>query len=478
MKFLRVLLSLLKSYLISIGLFVNLLVLGAILYYGVDTGAQRAGQVLGALAKHLSGGKAAAHLPGTRAGADLKRGLPADAFAYREHDVPLEAWVGSGRVLHVGPDAEYKLPSKAARAAKEGDTILIAPGRYATDTAVWTADHLYIKGDGGLVSVDARGAAVAEGKAIWVTKSNHVRIENVEFMNAAVPDQNGAGIRAEGDYLHVVGCYFHDNESGLMSRNNADAEIVVDYSEFARNGSPNGQAHQIYAGTIAKLTVRGSFLHHAQIGSDLKSRAVENRVLYNRIMDGSDGRDNYSIDLSEGGRAFIVGNVIQQGATGENYHLIAFAPERAFGATHELYVVNNTLVNDRDDGVFIWNNTDATAWVYDNVFAGPGEIVRGPAVIAGNVITPAKRSALPWKGSGFDEETESRNRLVDQAGFRSRAEFDYTLVPGAAAADAAVDLPALEGESLVPEFEPRPPLGLTQRATDAKRDAGAFELAR
>lgn len=475
MKVLRVLLALLKSYLISIGLFVHLLALGAIAYYGIDSGAARAGQLLGRVANHLSAHRLEV-LPAVGRGAgDGRRGVPPDAFAYRTHEVALENWIGAGRVLRVGPDAAYKQPSEAARAAHGGETILIAPGRYAADTAVWTADDLYIKGDGGLVQLDARGASLAEGKAIWVTRGDHIRIENVEFMNASVPDQNGAGIRAEGNHLHVVGCYFHDNESGLMSRNNPDAEIHIEYSEFARNGHPSGQAHQIYAGTIAQLIVEASYIHHGQYGSDVKSRAAESRILYSRILDGADGRGNYSIDLSEGGRAVILGNVIQQGPNGENYTIIAFAPEKAFGPTQALYVVHNTLVNDRDDGVFLWNHTDAAAWVYDNILAGRGQILRGPAILAGNVIAPGRRRPWPLGATGLTAAAEALNRFTDDVGFKDRAGFDYALRAGSAAIGAGVEVPPAAGESLLPRFQPERPLTIAPRRPEG-RDAGALEF--
>ena len=48
----------------------------------------------------------------------------------------------------------------------------------------------------------------AESKAIWVIKGNNCRVENIEFSNCRVPDNNGAGIRMEGTNLTVSHCYF------------------------------------------------------------------------------------------------------------------------------------------------------------------------------------------------------------------------------------------------------------------------------
>ena len=40
------------------------------------------------------------------------------------------------RTLQVGADKEYKEPSKAAAAARDGDTVVIDPGEYF-DCAAW-----------------------------------------------------------------------------------------------------------------------------------------------------------------------------------------------------------------------------------------------------------------------------------------------------------------------------------------------------
>src|SRR5207249_2554137 len=53
------------------------------------------------------------------------------------------------RVLRVGPGKPFALPSAAASAATEGAVIEIDAGLYEGDVAIWTADHLTIRGVGG-----------------------------------------------------------------------------------------------------------------------------------------------------------------------------------------------------------------------------------------------------------------------------------------------------------------------------------------
>src|SRR5262245_41034906 len=107
-----------------------------------------------------------------------------------------------GRILKVGPGKAYKVPSQAAAAAKDGDVVEIDAGIYNGDVAVWSANRLVLKGVGGRAHLKVAGQN-AQGKGIWVLAGNDTTVENIEFSGARVPDENGAGIRLEGDGLTI-----------------------------------------------------------------------------------------------------------------------------------------------------------------------------------------------------------------------------------------------------------------------------------
>ena len=258
----------------------------------------------------------------------------------------------SERVLQVGPTRKLKTPSQAAVAAKNGDTIEIDAGLYSGDVATWTRNNLTIRGVGGRAHLDAHGRN-AQGKGIWVIQGANTTVENIEFSGARVLDQNGAGIRQEGPGLTLRNCYFHDNENGILTGANLTSDIVIENSEFARNGFGDGQSHNIYIGTVRSFTLRYSYSHLAKIGHLVKSRAQTNYILYNRLTDET-GTASYEIDLPAGGRAYVIGNLIQQSPTTDNETIISFAEEGGRNAVQELYVVNNTIVNDyAEGGIFV-----------------------------------------------------------------------------------------------------------------------------
>ena len=363
----------------------------------------------------------------------------------------------SGKVLQVGLNKEFLLPSSAAQLAKDGDTIEIDAGLYEKDAAIWTQNNLTLRAINGRAHLQANGAH-AEGKGIWVIKGNHVVVENIEFSGAKVADGNGAGIRIEGTGLTLRNCYFHDNQNGVLSGANPNSDIVIEYSEFARNGAGTGQTHNIYIGAVRSFTLRYSYSHHAQVGHNVKSRAAQNHILYNRIMDEATGNSSYAIDLSNGGLSFLIGNEIQQGPRTENSTLVSFGAEGLQHSINALYVVNNTIVNDRPQGgrfLFAKPGTEAVR-ILNNLFIGQGTIEAQGAEQAGNIFGDTKD-------------------LI------SADTFDYRLRKGSKAIGAGID-PAIEPSraqdmALRPAEEYAHKTKRKPRHTQGNLDAGAHEFA-
>ncbi len=361
----------------------------------------------------------------------------------------LYSCMGNAAVLQVGPGRSLKTPSAAAVKARDGDVIEIDAGTYAGDVAIWRQHRLTIRGTGEYAHLKADGHA-AEDKAIWVIKGNGTVIEYVEFSGARVPDQNGAGIRQEGANLTVRHCYFHDNENGILG---GAGEVVIESSEFAHNGFGDGLSHNIYIDRrTRRFTLRASYSHHAHVGHAVKSRARENHILYNRLSDEKTGASSYLIDLPNGGLAYVIGNILQQGPQAENATLLSYGAEGALYGKTGLYVVNNTFVNDHETGVFVRNaSTTRPAKIINNIFTGPGKVVSGLAEVESN-----------WTGS--------------DPGFLARAEYDYRLKIGSAAIDQGVDPGGADGFSLIPRYHYIHPLAIEPRPEVGKIDFGAYEF--
>lgn len=364
-------------------------------------------------------------------------------------------------VIRVGPTREIKTIAEAARRAGNGDTVEVDAGEYRRDVAVWTQDDLKIRAVGGRARLVALGGS-AEAKAIWVVRGGRITVEGFDFEGTRVPSRNGAGIRFESGQLTVRDCRFIRNETGLLTGNDEAAELIVENSEFADNKRLDGHNHQLYAGTIARLTVRASYFHHGHLGHLLKSRAANSDIRYSRFSDETGGTASYELEFPNGGAVALVGNIVQQSSTSENGVMVSFGAEGYKGQRHAIVLAHNTLVDNRPtEGVFL------------RVVRGEGQFGAAVAIKAVNNLLVGSPVALDNAGAG-----EYRNNFnVDWDSFVRASREDYRLVPDSPAYGKAVDPGHFDGIALQPTHEYRHPRSVAP-LTVPVRHPGAVQAER
>jgi hypothetical protein len=248
--------------------------------------------------------------------------------------------------LRVGPAEKLTRIADAARLARDGDIVEILPGEYRGDVAVWPQKQLTIRGIGRRPVLIADGKS-AEGKAIWVIRAGDIRVENIEFRGARVPDRNGAGIRFEHGRLHVRDCDFIDNQTGILTGNDGKSELAIENSRFAQAPRQmESLPHLLYVGRIAEARISGSRFENGYRGHLIKSRARVNTIRDNHIVDGPDGEASYEIDLPNGGSAHLAGNTIGQSARTRNPVLISYGAEGEVWPENSLTLDDNRLINE------------------------------------------------------------------------------------------------------------------------------------
>jgi len=371
----------------------------------------------------------------------------------------------SAATLSVGSGKTYTTPCKAFAVAKAGDIVEIAGNAtYSGDVCAIKPANLIVRGVNGRPKINAAGKN-SMGKAIWVVQGNNITIENVEMYGAKVPDKNGAALRLEGTNFTLRSAFFHDNENGILSGANLNSKIVIENSEFGHNGGGTGQTHNVYIGNVASLTFRYNFSHDAVVGHNLKSRARINTITYNRFSSTrpgekgttAAGKPSYEIDLPNAGTSYIIGNVIEQPAAHSNPALVSFGVEGASNPGHDLYVVNNTFLNDdtsRGNFVFVGSGVTKKILLQNNIFAGTGTLTNQ----VGAVEKTNYRSVAP--------------------GFISRVAYNLiptvnALVIGAASTPGY----AASGFSLKPTAVYKHPAAGATRPVKGALDIGAYESA-
>lgn len=377
----------------------------------------------------------------------------------RNHKSPDQKATALPKMIYqVGPSFLYGKPSDIAKVARDGSIVEIEAAEYPDDVAVWKQSDIILRGIGGRAHLKSNGKTV-ERKAIWVIKGDNVVIENIEFSGAKVPNRNGAGIRMEGTNLTLRNCHFHDNEMGLLTGKNPSSEIIIENSEFNNNTVEYKRhkklGHNIYIGEVAKFTLKGSYIHDAETGHNVKSRARENYILYNRITDENLG-SSYLVDLPNGGNAFVIGNIFHQSSANDNYTLLSFAAERNQKKTSSsLYVINNTFVNSAKDSIFIRNHSAGLTLLVNNLFVGSGKIMQESGERPSNVQLLTADFVNAEK---FDYRLkQTMNEVINRG-----------IAPGEAS----------NGFSLTPQYQYVHPVATELRPGNGKIDIGAYEFVR
>jgi len=347
----------------------------------------------------------------------------------------------TGTVLRVGPGQSYATPCAAIQAASDGDTIQIdAAGSngYTGDVCAWSTSNLTVVGVNGRPHIDANGRST-NGKGTWVIDGNNTTVDNVELSGAAVPDLNGAGIRLDGIGLTVRNSYFHDNQDGILTNPQPSGDIVIDSSEFARNGGagdPNrglGAAHNMYIGLARSFTLRDSYSHDANQGHLVKSRALVNYILYNRLT-GQGGTSSRELDLPNGGLSYVIGNILEKEPTAQNPYLLSYGEEGASNSNSRLYVINNTFVDNKGGGtaIQIEPSVAAAALVQNNISAGTSTFVdTAGATLVTNCLASVVGDPLFANAATFDYHLRAGSPCIDTGSAPGTSADGYALQPAA-----------------------------------------------
>jgi hypothetical protein len=233
--------------------------------------------------------------------------------------------------------------------ARDGDVLELAEGLHRGQAASIAQRRLTLRGAGRGAVLQADGAH-AEGKALLVVRDGDIRIENIVFRGARVPDGNGAGIRFERGRLHAERCGFEDNQNGILTANFAEAELSLSDCRFDAAPAGTPLPHLLYVGRIAQLEIRRCRFGGGRGGHLLKSRAAVNEVSGCDFDDGPAGEAAYELDFPEGGAVRVLDCRIVQSPQTRNRTMLAFGAEaarlpRGLQRPHRLELRRNHFVN-------------------------------------------------------------------------------------------------------------------------------------
>lgn len=308
----------------------------------------------------------------------------------------IEADAGNA-TLTVGPGGQYPTISSAAAAANADAgasnyyIIDVMPGTYTNDFPIVTRP-MTIEADprhGGKQVLLNATIPLPSKKGIIVTTAS-LTVDGLTFQGASIANSdggNGAGIRDQNTgspaSLIVKNSVFVGNQEGILTGGNPAQNITISDSRFINNGNPDPQyfQHALYVNHAGSLTVRNSLFCGQLIGHDIKSRALMTTVQNNRIYDGAvadpadscrAGSTSFAIDLPNGGRATIAGNMIVQGTATQNNKMVAYGEEGLSFSDNQLLVSDNVFRNTvpNSTGVYVPPPCRVKAQLSQNTFTG------------------------------------------------------------------------------------------------------------
>lgn len=320
------------------------------------------------------------------------------------------AWIApaSAKTLTVGPGEAYKTIAAAVAASHDGDTIDVKAGLYENDYAEITK-KVTLNAVGGFAHLRSTGL-IPNRKAILITDTD-ITIKGFQFSGAQVSGGdggNGAGIRYQSGNLVLEGCYFNDNQDGILGVGDGTGTVTIDKSEFFQNGAATGSSagftHNLYLGGLATLTIENSYFHGARVGHEMKSRAKQTIIRNTRVVDGPTGTASYSIDLPNGGEATIVDSQIEQGPKSQNPNIIAFGEEGNLHPGSKLTIQGGLIENDlpSPSAYGVWNAGPVPVHITNTKVYGLtlNSLFRGPATVSGIdylKVEPPISTRHPWE---------------------------------------------------------------------------------
>ncbi len=394
--------------------------------------------------------------------------------------------------LYVGPSRTYTQIQGAINVAHDGDLILVDSGTYVgrDGTMLFDGPHnITVRGVGPtrpLLDMGTDHSVSVWGKGICTVSGNSgdLTFENLEFYRAAGRDlapwndtgHNGAGVRYDGTGLLTMhNCYVHDCEEGMLTTSTLSYSVLIEYSEFNHNGYGNGSTHGVYLNHAESFTLRYSYMHRAHVGHEVKSRAKINYILYNRIMN-EDGDASYEVDIPNGGLTYLIGNIIQQGPNATNGGIILYAEEGSgnggLNPVQNLYVINNTVSNERGlSGTFVNNASSVAATLNNNLFLGSTEGTYDITLSGlGTVGTDNVLCNVNYNNGGT---THGPSAYLVSPGV---PDYNYHLTAQSTAAiDKGVAPGSAGGFDLTPIYHYAQPCNYVLRPSDNALDIGAFE---
>ncbi|AUX36265.1 MULTISPECIES: hypothetical protein [Sorangium] len=416
-----------------------------------------------------------------------------------DEDVTAEDWgageQAAGTTFLVGPTRTYKTLNDVVGQLKPGDIVEV------DGNATYAGNIRITKGGTPTAKITIRGKRVSGKRPVLKGGTNTIEI-NANHVVLEGFDVTGGTTRCVFHHGHDVtirDTVVHDCPAhGILGADSDSGSLTLEYVEVYKCGNGT-QKHPIYMATDesaypgAVFRMQHSYVHDANGGNAVKSRAERNEIYYNWIegglykdleLIGPDGQDpGLAREDSD-----VVGNVFRKTHT---QYVVRVGGDGTGDTKGRYRFVNNTflLMQGSNAAIHLFDGIESIE-LHNNVFhrvgGGSVQVFRDDAKWAtGSPVIKGVNNAVPTGTtvpSGF-----AGTLIVADPGFASVANRDVTLLPSSPLRNAGVSQTSgISGRPFpsplaMPLFHP--PKGVIGAVGSAPRrtavgavDIGAFEL--
>ncbi len=223
--------------------------------------------------------------------------------------------------------------------------------------------------------------------------------EWIEIVNLHIKDAVYAGVWAKADHCSVKGCILENNPNGvfLQAANQLLIEIsadnLIEGCKFTGNGTVGGyHHHNIYAQGISPIIQFNTLerVRSGSLGASLKDRSSNTVVRYNYIETSTrtvdlvepEDTDQILTAIPNWDDAYVYGNLmlnLDPPVTGAGVSMIHYGYDNVptYRKEGTLFFENNTIVVDRNDGIWRVNlfdvkSDDAVVNYNNNILTATG----------------------------------------------------------------------------------------------------------
>jgi hypothetical protein len=401
----------------------------------------------------------------------------------------------------VGPGRPYATLQDVAPLLGPGDVVEVDgdhtyPGGVSFRRAGAAGNPIVIRG----ITINGRRPVIAGGDNTveFVSYSgggNHYVFENFEVTGGA-----RRCVYHQSDDLTLRSLVVHDcPQQGILGADGGSGSLTLEFSEVYGCGSGT-QDHQIYMSADQEaypdsvFRMQYNWVHDANGGNNVKSRAARNEIYYNRI----EGAYYHELELigSEGSPAGaaredgdVVGNLLIRKGSNADWYVTRVGGDGTGESNGRYRFVNNTIIVPGDSAVFRIFDGIESLEVHNNVFyrTGGGRVTVERTAEADWLTGRQVAGSNNWvpQGTSIPEGWIGTVTGTNPA-FSNPGQDDYSLAAGSPLADAGAPSPTppagfaeipnpLDTPAFVPPGPPFPFDAATDRPAVGVIDIGAYE---